>query len=57
LLKATAPKIFGTIAFFFMLVTARTLSSISASFSSSEEISSSERLDPTLYEYANELDA
>jgi hypothetical protein len=38
LLKATAPKIFGMNAFFFMLVTARTLSSISASFSSSEEI-------------------
>jgi hypothetical protein len=38
LLKATALKIFGTTAFFFMLVTARTPSSISASLNLSEEI-------------------
>jgi hypothetical protein len=38
LLKATAPKTFGTGDFFLMFVTARTHSSISASCSSSEEI-------------------
>jgi hypothetical protein len=37
LLKASMPKIFGTIDFFFKQVTARTPSSISTSFSSSEE--------------------
>jgi hypothetical protein len=38
LLNATVPKTFGTIDFFFNLVMARTPSSISVSFSSSEEI-------------------
>jgi hypothetical protein len=38
LLKATAPKIFGTINFFLILVTARTQSSIFASCNSSGEI-------------------
>jgi hypothetical protein len=38
LLKATAPKTFGTGDFFLMFVMARTHSSISASRSSSEEI-------------------
>jgi hypothetical protein len=38
LLKATAPKTFGTIDFLFKKMMTRTPSSISASFSSSEEI-------------------
>jgi hypothetical protein len=38
LLKATAPKTFGTGDFFLMFVTVRTHSSISASRNSSEEI-------------------
>jgi hypothetical protein len=38
LLKATAPKAFGTGDFFLMLVTVHTHSSISASRNSSEEI-------------------